>query len=136
MSEHNTMGHKTGATPNREAGGSEGLSRILRSRYLAVGVTIAALLVGLLIARRFGLGGRLVVSVGLAALMMIGNSFMHGGHGTHGRRDSHGEHGGCGTSSRQRAQGQPAQQDEPEKNARNGGEVDARYSPRRHFGCH
>jgi hypothetical protein len=127
MSEHNMKEHKAGATPNKEAGISEGLSRILRSRSFVIGVTIAVLLVGLLLARRFGIGGRVVLGVGLATLMMVGRSCMHRGHGAHG---------GCGASSRQRLQTEPTQLEDPKNSPRNGREVDTPYSPRGHSSCH
>jgi len=90
MSEHDMMEHEAGVTSNGETPRSEGLSCILRSRYFAIGVTIAIVLVGLFLARRFGIGGRVILGIGLAALMMVRHSFMHGGHGSHGRQ--HGCH--------------------------------------------
>lgn len=105
MSEHGMMGHEEETPSNGGPGTSNGLSRIARSRYFALGVTVAAMLAGFLLARRFGIGGRLLPVIGLAAFMMVGHSFMHGGHGSHGGRGSHGGHGSGDPQDTRRGQG-------------------------------
>jgi hypothetical protein len=92
MSDHDMMDPEAHASLNEEPGRAERWIGILRSRYFAIGVTLAVVLAGLLLARRFGIGGRVLPVIGLLALIMVGRSFMHRGHGSHG---SHGERHGC-----------------------------------------
>ena len=98
MSDHDLMDHEAHANSNEESGSAQRWIGILRSRYFAIGVTLAVVLAGLLLARRFGISGRVLPGVGLAALMMVGHSFMHRGHGSlggHGSRGSQGGRHGC-----------------------------------------
>jgi uncharacterized membrane protein YgcG len=136
MSEDDMMEHEAHVASNEESGRTERLIGILRSRYFAIGVTLVVLLAGFLLARRFGIGGRVLPGVGLLALMMVSHSFMHRGHGSHGGHSSDGGHGGCGTSSQQRLQSKPDQHNGAEPKSRDNDEIDPPYSPRGHSGCH
>lgn len=95
MSEHDMTDHGAAASSDEgpaAATTSNRLSRIVRSRYFVPGVTIAAVLVGFLLARRLGIGGNLLSGIGVVALMMVFHGFMHRGHGAHGAGE-HGERG-------------------------------------------
>jgi hypothetical protein len=139
MSEHNTMDHEEGTPSDEGSGNANGLHGFVRSRYFSLVVTGAVLLVGFLLARRFGIGGRLLPIVGLGAFMMVGHSFMHRGHGSHGGQGSHGghgSHGGCGSSSHERLESRPVQTSSDASRSPAGDEVDQQDSHRGHSGCH
>jgi hypothetical protein len=127
MSDHDMMEHEAPDSSNKESGKEQRWVGILRSRYFAMGVAAAVLLVGFLLARKFGIGGRVLPIVGLAAFMMFSRSFMHGGHG------SRGGHGGCGSSTRRSSEIGSAQSGDVEPES---GKDDQQRSPRSHSGCH
>jgi len=139
---HDMMDHGADTSSNEESGKSQGLQGIVKSRYFAHGVTVAVLLVGFLLARRLGFGGRLLPIVGLFAVLMVGRSFMHGGHGSHGEQGSygghgaHGAHGGCGGSSRQRPESGQVRTNGGDSTSPDKDEVDRQSSHQGHSGCH
>jgi hypothetical protein len=139
MNEHDMMDHEAGTPSNEHPTPADRWTRIVKSRFFAIGLVGVVLLAGFLLARRFGIGGRVLPGVGLVALMVVTHSLMHRGHGSqggHGPHGGHGAHGGCGTSSRQRLESRPARTNNADSGSADKDEVDPQNSSRGHSGCH
>ncbi len=95
MSSNDPMVHEGDSSSDGGDPKSSGLRGILSSRLVPVVVTAVVLVAGLFLVRRLGVGGRILPVAGVAAFMLIGRSFMRGGHGNHGGHGSNGSHGGC-----------------------------------------
>ncbi len=87
MSNHDLMHHGAGTSTEGRSGRTTSGRGFLKSPAFLIGLTLVVLLVGYLLARRFGIGGRLLPGLGLGAFMILGCSLMHLGHGGH---DGHG----------------------------------------------
>jgi len=93
MSDHGHMDHEGNTPSDNRAPETGRWVGLLRSRFFRIAVTAVVLGAGLLLARKFGIGGSILPGVALAAFMLVGHTLMHGGHGSHGDRGRRGGHG-------------------------------------------
>jgi hypothetical protein len=78
----------SGETPDA----TTGWRKLVTASTFAILITIAALVAGLLLAGKLGLGGSLLPGIGLVVLVALGQSFMHGGPEGRRGRVAHGSH--------------------------------------------
>jgi len=89
MSDNHMLPEAQNASSGETPDATTGWRKVLTARTLAIVITLAALVAGLLLAGKLGVGGGLLPGIGLVVLVMLGHSFMHGGHGGSGGRGAH-----------------------------------------------